>query len=174
MFIYGLYLVFKSAIQIFVLLCNPSGYSYSLLPSGESLHFRIFLIAFRQVCQKFISSTVQCLQFGGVAYSIILGRRCPFTFTFPFQRIEIWLLLQNSNYQTFKFESLIKAYSSGRQSQYIFMTMIIIRFYKISKVHNYSFTPCHTCYHHPHHHHLQHHPDSHDHRHSWTGPSSPL
>lgn len=69
----------------------------------------------------FIQS-VSCL--GGVAYSIILGR-WPFTFTFTllgFQRIEIWLLLlQNSNYQTFKFESLIKAYSSGRQCQYVFI-----------------------------------------------------
>ena len=66
--------------------------------------------------------SVSCL--GGVAYSIILGR-WPFTFTFTllgFQRIEIWLLLlQNSNYQTFKFESLIKAYSSGRQCQYVFI-----------------------------------------------------
>ena len=48
---------FKS-IQVYVVLCNLLGYSYSLLPLGESLHFVIFLIAFRQVCEKFISSTV--------------------------------------------------------------------------------------------------------------------
>ena len=45
-----------------------------------------------------------------------------------FQRIEIWLQ-QDLNYQTFKFETLIKA--SERQSQ---LTMIIIRFQEIQEL----------------------------------------
>ena len=45
-----------------------------------------------------------------------------------FQRIEIWLQ-QDLNYQTFKFETLIKA--SERQSQ---LTMIITRFQEIQEL----------------------------------------
>ena len=102
----------------------------------QSFGIFLFMVAFRRklafcdISDCILSSlpkvdfihSVSCQ--GGVAYSIILGR-WPFTFTFTllgFQRIEIWLLLlQNSNYQTFKFESLIKAYSSGRQCQYVFI-----------------------------------------------------
>lgn len=60
----------------------------------------IFRMAFLGVCTKKESLRVD--------YSIILGCSCPFAF----QPIQSWLE-PNSNYQTFKFESWIKAYSSA-------------------------------------------------------------